>query len=489
MTTSSGSSSGESSSTGGTDTTGGSESTFGPATTGPLCGNGSVEGGEACDDAGESATCDDDCTAASCGDGTPNATAGEECDDGNAANSDGCNNNCTSHTSAESLALGAFHGCALVLDTGAIRCFGTNDFGQLGYGHTMVPHAAMTPAAVGDVDVGENVASVATGGWHTCVFVDSGGLRCWGRNDFGQLGRGDTATIGDDELPSSITDIALGGTATAVALGLFHTCALMDTGGVRCWGRGNWGQLGYGNTATIGDDELPSSVGEVDVGGTVTSIVAGSYFNCALLDTGGVRCWGRGLNGALGYGDESNIGDNEAPSSAGDVALDDTALQIAAGAFHACALLQSGDLRCWGWNAQGELGLAHSNDIGDTELPNTEPTVDVGATVLSVAAGGEQTCALTQGDAVRCWGEGIHGLGYGTGTSDIGDDESPSAAGDVPVGGTVAAVAVGTEHICAILSDGGVRCWGDGTDGRLGYGDELSHGILDTPLAVGDVPL
>ena len=106
-----------------------------------------------------------------------------------------------------------------------------------------------------------------------------------------------------------------------LAAGDYATCALLVSGSVRCWGSGTLGELGYGNTNDIGDDETPASAGDIDVGGIVTHIDVGFMHACATLENGAVRCWGRGGTGALGYGNTHDIGDNEAPAAAGDVKL------------------------------------------------------------------------------------------------------------------------------------------------------------------------
>jgi alpha-tubulin suppressor-like RCC1 family protein len=104
-----------------------------------------------------------------------------------------------------------------------------------------------------------------------------------------------------------------------VSAGFSHTCAVLDGGTVRCWGQGNYGSLGYGNTNHVGDDESPASAGDVDVGGVVVQVAAGLGQTCALLEDGAIRCWGYGSDGALGYGNTNSIGDDETPASAGDV--------------------------------------------------------------------------------------------------------------------------------------------------------------------------
>ncbi len=171
----------------------------------------------------------------------------------------------------------------------------------------------------GDVDVGGAVTQLETEYDRTCALLTTGKLRCWGFNLLGQLGYGHQNTIGDDELPSSAGDVPVGGNVLQVAAGLRHTCALLDTGRVRCSGHNESGQLGYGHKDNVGDDELPSSAGDVNVGRRVVQLAAGFAFTCALLDTGRDRCWGDNEFGQLGYGHTNAIGDTELPSSAGDV--------------------------------------------------------------------------------------------------------------------------------------------------------------------------
>src|SRR5690606_4931314 len=147
------------------------------------------------------------------------------------------------------------------------------------------------------------------------------------------------AHIGDDETPASAGDVDVGGAVTQIAAGDSHTCALLDTGAVRCWGRVSRGDLGYGNTNDIGDDEPPASAGDVDVGGTVTQIATGDSHTRALLATGAVRCGGNGFSGHVGYANEAYIGDDEPPASAGDVPVGGAVTRIETGGIHTCALL------------------------------------------------------------------------------------------------------------------------------------------------------
>jgi len=135
----------------------------------------------------------------------------------------------------------------------------------------------------------------------------------------GRLGYGNVDNIGDDEPPSAVGTVPVGGRMVQVTAGASHTCVLLGSGYLRCWGAGSSGRLGYGNENNIGDDEPPSDVGNVSVGGRVSQITAGEHHTCALLQSGELRCWGQAINGQLGYGNENNIGVDELPSDVGTV--------------------------------------------------------------------------------------------------------------------------------------------------------------------------
>jgi alpha-tubulin suppressor-like RCC1 family protein len=339
------------------------------------------------------------------------------------------------------------------------------------------------------VSVGGTVVQVDSEAGHTCVLLNTGAVRCWAQNNVGQLGYGHVDIIGNDELPSSAGDVSLSSDADYIAVGHTHSCALLDTGLVQCWGENGAGQLGYGHQNDIGDDESPSTQSPVSAGGTVEQLAAGGNHTCALLDTGDVRCWGAGSYGQLGYGNTTHVGDNESITSAGTVSVGGTVVQLAAGALHTCALLDTGAVRCWGIGSQGRLGYGNSNNIGDNELPSSAGDVPLGGTAIQITAGASHTCALLDTGAVRCWGQdSYHQLGYTGGISHIGDNELPSSAGDVNVGGAVAEVAAGSIHTCAMLEAGGIRCWGNGYNGPLGYGNRDTIGDDETPASAGDVP-
>lgn len=353
-------------------------------------------------------------------------------------------------------------------------------------------------------------ASAAAGGldagaFHTCALLHDGRVRCWGYSAEGQLGYGNTDTVGDDETPASAGPVNLGPgrTAKAISAGDHHTCAILDNGSVRCWGYGRAGRLGYGNTSNVGDERAPSSVGAVDLGPgrTATAISAGGAHTCAILDNGSVLCWGYGAQGQLGHGNTRDVGDRQAPGSIGpvDLGAGRTAKAISAGAAFTCAILDDGSVLCWGFGGFGQLGHApgdqgsgsgNPDNIGDKQTPGSVGPVDLGPgrTAQAISAGGVHTCALLDDGSVLCWGYGGLGqLGYGN-TDSI---DTPSSVGPVDLGSgrTASAITAGQLHTCAILDDGSVRCWGFGNDGRLGYANTKSIGQIQTPGSRGTVDL
>jgi alpha-tubulin suppressor-like RCC1 family protein len=397
--------------------------------------------------------------------------------------------------SAVSISFDYHHACA-ILDNGDLLCWGSGEVGQLGYGNTQNIGDNETPASAGPVDVGagRRAVAVSAGILETCATLDNGQLLCWGWGFYGQLGYGNVGTVGDDESPGMAGPVEFDGThgALETTAGGSHSCALMDDGAVRCWGLGASGQLGYGNTKTIGDDENAGAPGTVVLGTrSAVEVVAGGSHTCALLDDGTVRCWGLGASGQLGYGNTKNVGDDETPGSVGTVDLGAArhAVAIAAGTTHTCALLDDGTVRCWGLGSSGQLGYGNTSTIGDNETPGSVGTVDLGAGrhAVAISAGGSHTCALLDDGTLRCWGLGSSGqLGY-VNTKTIGDDETPGSVGPLSLGNSAKGISTGSSHTCATLTDGTIRCWGIGTNGRLGYGNTSTIGDNEAPSSAGAV--
>ena len=404
---------------------------------------------------------------------------------------------------AGQLDAGGQHTCAL--DAGAVHCWGLGFTGQLGYGNTSSIGDNETPGAAGRVDLGAGrfATAISAGDFHTCALLDDGTVRCWGFGGDGRLGYANKLNIGDDESVASVgpVNIGTGRTAVAISAGGAHTCVILNTGDVLCWGFGEDGRLGYGETdqegdeATIGDDEEPGSVAPVQIGDgrTATAITTGKEHTCVLLDDAKVRCWGSngtlfGGDGRLGYGTADRIGDNETPATVDPLVLGGDAIAISAGDFHTCAVLAGGAVRCWGLGVDGRLGYGNQFRIGDNETPASVEPVQLGGPAAAITAG-NHTCARLVSGALRCWGPGALGrLGYAN-TTNIGDDESPAAAPVVDVGGATNAISAGATHTCARLTDASLRCWGEGHFGRLGYANENNVGDDETPASAGPVDL
>lgn len=395
---------------------------------------------------------------------------------------------------------GDAHTCVLT-GTNRVRCWGDNQFGQLGYGTTIDVGDALNrlPFSVGDVPLPfdpvtnlpfDPVVQLVAGNNHTCVLQASGLVYCWGDNRFGQLGYNRTDNLGDGEEVTSFGTVIVGGPVTRIAAGGDHTCAILTSGALRCWGLNTSGQLGRGNTANIGDNETVFSAGNVDLGAgvTVKDLALGDSHTCALLATGAMRCWGLNNTGQLGYGHINNVGDNEPINNLPDVSLTGPARKLVAGDFHTCALTVAGTLRCWGRDLEGQLGQdipgmstftsngslisfgSNGANWGDqaNELPSTLPSdINTGAQVTDVAAGDNHVCALSSDGQLKCWGLGSSGQ---LGNGNTFNQQIPPAIGVNLDGVTSSQVTAGAAHTCALRSDGKARCWGLGADGRLGRG-------------------
>ncbi len=335
---------------------------------------------------------------------------------------------------------GLNHTCALTTD-GGVKCWGDNWEGKLGDGSVVDSY---TPVDVYGLTGG--VTAISASHKHSCALTETGGMKCWGRNWHGELGDGTTAyrvtPVDVYGLTSGVKGIAAGG---------FHTCALLSNGGIKCWGA-NWhGQLGD-DTKT--EHHLPVDV--VGLDGPAKAIAAGKYHTCALLETGAVQCWGYNLFGQLG--NNSTI-DRPVPQDV--YYLSSNVQAISLGENHSCALTLSGEVLCWGNNADGQLGN------GDTTLQLVPiVTGGLGWGNLAIQAGQRFTCAITAEQNVRCWGENWAGqLGNGNQTGQL------LPAGAVGLDYPVTALGAGDSHTCAVLTTQGVMCWGSNGFGQLGTGD------------------
>lgn len=388
---------------------------------------------------------------------------------------------------AKQLALGGNFSCALQ-HCGEVVCWGTNQFGQLGQGHIEAFGDDELPNALGPIDIGGPTASLAVGRRHACALRLDGELLCWGLSSSGALGHGDLNIIGNNELLSEAGIVDVGHEIRSVHAGPLRTCVITVDHQLVCWGANHSGELGYGHTETIGDDEPASAAGIIDVGGPVVDVALSSGHTCALLDGGDVRCWGIRTAGlGAGYQVGESIGDDEPPSSMPPVALGGPAQALAAGFHHLCALLENGELVCWGDNGEGQLGHGNFDDIGDDETPAAIGPVPLGEPATAIALGLRHSCAIGESGSVYCWGADNDGqLGHPDVMGSIGGELRPVDVGPIALPGAVDALAAGDDHNCAAIG-ADVHCWGAGSGGRLGYGNEQALGDDEPPASGGPV--
>jgi alpha-tubulin suppressor-like RCC1 family protein len=397
---------------------------------------------------------------------------------------------------AVSLALSESSICA-VLTTGAVKCWGKNSYGELGT--TSLPQDGSIYYSPWNTDISSGALSVAAGDDHMCALMTGGGVKCWGRNHYGQTGRG-TMTAGE----SAPADVALPAPAVELALNNDTSCARLTNGEVYCWGWNEFAQLG---DTTLTSRSSP--VKALNLPLPVTQLSVGRYHACATLSDKSLRCWGgNGFGQSSGgrhnllypmdldvfigvkvadlvyspsfdgagdnslcvitpagqgycYGDNTyrQIGRNIATSPLGpDQPLDfgsSLVNMLSAGFGFACALLDTTGVKCWGRNNFLQMGTGISGAWND---PPVTPNL-LGSGVAKLSSQYNYSCAVMNDKTLRCWGALNNGFcGYaGTPTAITGAVN-------------VAEVAIGYYHACYVDTAGAVKCWGTNTSGVLGNG-------------------
>ncbi|WP_300618489.1 hypothetical protein [Dokdonella sp.] len=360
-------------------------------------------------------------------------------------------------TPVAAVVMGLVHTCALTV-AGGVKCWGENGDGQLGDGSTVA-----RPVPTDVVGLASGVAAIAAGVNHTCAVMASGDVKCWGYNYSGQLGDGTTVS---SPIPLQVPRLEPG--TAAIATGFMHTCALSVHGDIQCWGDNSLGQLGSGTPSD--PTSAPSEVHGFATG--FASFDAGFDHTCALSRSGTTQCWGDNQLGQLGVGAVSAEAN---PTPREVLGLADTAIALAVGGYHTCATFASGAAQCWGYNGDGELG---DGSTASRTLPVDVSALDEGAALLS--AGGQHTCAITPSGAAKCWGWNAYGQ--------VGDDSlvnRPEPVAVAGLDGDVASIAAFDSHTCALIAEGGVKCWGYNYSGQLGDG---SYADRRVPVDVDGLP-
>ncbi len=344
-----------------------------------------------------------------------------------------------------------------VTSANSLKCWGMNNFSQLGQTGVSKRNSPTT------TDSGVRYSNVAAGGAGACGVTQAGVLKCWG------FTQGATVySPGSSTYPSSMTPTAIDGTEVygQAAAGDEHRCALTSTGVLKCWGVANFGVLGDGGAGTV---NVPT---EVDSGTTYGSVSLSARHTCARTGfgagSGSVRCWGDNVSGQLGDGQSLT---RTRPLSL-TVGIDFKAVAAGGGSdvtndpfLHSCGLTAAGAMLCWGNNTYHQLGLGPAGP-GLTATPTDHGD---GAVYAKLDAEGWNSCAITTSGALKCWGDGS----FGQLATMFGDTASDSP---IPVdsGSTYSEVAVGGSplgvHVCGIRTSGDLYCWGANGSGQLGIG-------------------
>jgi alpha-tubulin suppressor-like RCC1 family protein len=285
---------------------------------------------------------------------------------------------------------------------GAAYCWGRNEDGQLGDatagGFTDAPRSVDTQG----LPAGKTLAQVVTGGSHACALDSAGAAYCWGANNKGQLGTGHSGGSASAPQPVDTRGVLAGKTLTQITAGGDHACALDTAGTAYCWGADTYGELGDGHAG--GSSSVPvivhASGGQA--ARVLTQITAGGDHTCALDAAGTAWCWGRNNDGQLGHPGTGQTADPLAVSTAG--ALDGkTLLQVTAGFYDTCALDTAGAAYCWGDNSDGQLGDQHTANAVVPARVDASGAI-AGRALIQISSAVRHTCALAATRAIFCWG-------------------------------------------------------------------------------------
>ncbi len=289
-----------------------------------------------------------------------------------------------------------------------------------------------------------HVKQLSVGGLRTCALLNDGSVYCWGRNP--KWGTDDWFRI--SKKPEKVEGIA----NAKILSAHIEKCIINDEGEVQCWS----GVPGHFLTAP----RLISNIANaIDIQSSTT-------FSCALLAEGTVKCWGNNFFGQLGIGvtamDKTDTR-HETPVKVSGI---ENVIQIQTGSSHACALHQNGIVYCWGDNFYGQVGAPFTS-TGDPDIRPTPVRVANLSNVSKIALGSSYACAVLEDSTVKCWGSNEGGQ-LGSGIEHVYGSYVP-----ITIEGISGATDVftGMKHVCALLIDRSVKCWGDNSLSQLGIED------------------
>jgi alpha-tubulin suppressor-like RCC1 family protein len=333
--------------------------------------------------------------------------------------------------------------CALKLDH-TLWCWGDDQSGQLGLGSGA--NEIAIPTQVGTAQW----TQLSAGSYHVCGLQTDGSLWCWGRNNEGELGIDESGgTIYWQYEPARVAGSV---TFTQVAAGYLHTCAVASDQTQYCWGENSYGQFG---TGTQGGSRVPVQVSTA----ATLQVAAGGYMTCAIRSDHSLWCSGYNYFGELGDGSSGSTtggGYHLSPVQAAG-----SWNKVVAISIHTCGITTTGHLRCWGWNAHGNLGDGTTTDRWVPEVVGADH-----ADWTDVAVGGQHTCGTRAGGALYCWGNDDRGQ------LALSEDRAPINASPMLVEGVtgVTSIGAGAWHTCAVTGTHLLECTGVAALGQLGDG-------------------
>ena len=385
---------------------------------------------------------------------------------------------------------------------------GTGDFSNV---VLVTPHAKPTitnvSPAIGPVAGGQNVTLTGTnfilkskkimqtvnGNGYSLALSADGTVYTWGRNEYGQLGNGVTAT--NSPVPVAVKTAGTpmeGKTIVQISAKVWYALALASDGTVYSWGFNSWGQLGNGTSGTANNASAPVAVktaGTPMEGKTIVQVAAGATHSLALATDGTIYAWGKNEYGQLGNDSTTNSPVPVAVKTAGTPMDGKTIIQIHAGYEHSLALASDGTVYAWGRNNSGQLG---KNDATDTHIPAAVQTLGTpmaGKVIVQLAAGNSQSMALASDGTVYTWGWNQYGqLGNGT-TTNSRIPVAVVTTGTPLAGKTISQIAAGNAHALAMTDDGAIYSWGWNQYGQLGNNSTINSSLpvivktTGTPLA------
>lgn len=375
---------------------------------------------------------------------------------------------------------GASHSCATRAD-GSGWCWGWNANGQLGNNDSTLTskHGAVHVKYISGIFDLYNAIPIEGGANHSCGLSRGGYVYCWGRDNSGQIGDGDEAGNPDPNQLFAVTVVGITGNAIGfgIAAGGAHSCGVRSDGEVKCWGKDDNGQIGNGDAPPIAEPDpdvaTPASVsGSLDNatmisagGGRQTGAATDESHSCAVTTLGAVLCWGSNSNGQLGTGtvDHNYYTAQQVPGFF-------NAVEVRAGTKHTCALKADGSVWCWGLNIEKQLGNGTTTDSITPVRVQTSASAAYLDHAVAVSAGNDHSCALKDDGTVWCWGSNLRGE-----SGDCSGAITVVYAKQVGDLANVVAISAGGlrdvhDHTCALLANGTVKCWGADYLGQVGDG-------------------